>query len=140
MNPGEVLLDEHIISNPAGNCCAVRPVLSKFKEEAKKMSCTVFWGIWGIGFVFGFLLYYAVRHTKEFSIEMLSTAIGAVGGAAVIGFFGNYQDWIAPYGLGLLAGFIFYFVLSLILIATGLFSKFANVGILSKTLIGAPRD
>jgi hypothetical protein len=63
-----------------------------------------------------------------------------VGSATVIGLVGNYQDWIGPYGLGLLAGFIFYFVLSLILIATGLFSKFANVGVLSKTLIGAPRD
>ena len=30
------------------------------------------------GLVFGYLLYYAVRHTKEFSIEMLSVAIGAV--------------------------------------------------------------
>ena len=104
------------------------------------MSGTTFWGIWGIGFVFGYLLYYAVRHTEAFSIDMLSTAVGAVGGATVVGLVGNYQDWIAPYGLGLLAGFIFYFVLSLILIATGLFSKFANVGILSKILIGAPRD
>jgi hypothetical protein len=104
------------------------------------MGATVFWGIWGIGFVFGFLLYYAVRRTKEFSIAMLSTAIGAVGGAAVIGLLGNHQNWIAPYGLGLLAGFIFYFMLSLVLIATGLFSKFANVGILSKTLIGLPGD
>jgi hypothetical protein len=111
-----------------------------YLKGEQKMSGTIFWGIWGIGFVFGYLLYYAVRHTDAFSIEMLSTAIGAVGGATVIGLVGNYQDWIAPYGLGLLAGFIFYFVLSLILIATGLFSKFANVGILSKTLIGAPRD
>ena len=104
------------------------------------MSGTVFWGIWGIGFVFGYLLYYAVRHTDAFSIDMLSTAVGAVGGATVIGLVGNYQDWIAPYGLGLLAGFIFYFVLSLIFIATGLFGKSANVALLSKTLIGAPRD
>jgi hypothetical protein len=43
---------------------------------------------------------------------------------------GNYQDWIAPYGLGLLAGFIFYLVLSIILIATGLFEKLDTVGIL----------
>ena len=42
------------------------------------MTGLVFWGIFGIGFVFGYLLYYAVRHTKEFSIEMLSVAIGAV--------------------------------------------------------------
>jgi hypothetical protein len=140
--------------------CALKPNLSNFTDAAGRfakltnlvydgsaslkggyeMSGTVFWGIWGIGFVFGYLLYYAVRHTETFSIEMLSTAIGAVGSATVIGLVGNYQDWIGPYGLGLLAGFIFYFVLSLILIATGLFSKFANVGVLSKTLIGAPVD
>ena len=104
------------------------------------MTGSVFWGIWGIGFVFGYLLYYAVRHTKEFSIEMLSTAIGAVGGATVIGLLGNQQNWIGPYGLGLFAGFMFYFVLSLVLIASGLFDKFANVGILSKALLGAPRE
>jgi hypothetical protein len=104
------------------------------------MTGSVFWGIWGIGFVFGYLLYYAVRHTKEFSIEMLSTAIGAVGGAAVIGLLGNQQNWIGPYGLGLLAGFLFYLALSIILIATGLFNKFAGAGMLSKTLLGAPRE
>jgi hypothetical protein len=86
------------------------------------------------------LLYYAVRHTKEFSIEMLSVAIGAVSSATIIGFLGNYQDWIAPYGLGLLTGFIFYLVLSIILIATGLFEKLDKVGMLSKALLGAPRD
>ena len=104
------------------------------------MTDLVFGGIFGIGFVFGYLLYYAVRHTKEFSIEMLSVAIGAVSSATIIGFLGNYQDWIAPYGLGLLAGFIFYLVLSIILIATGLFEKLDNVGVLSKTLLGAPRE
>jgi O-antigen/teichoic acid export membrane protein len=103
------------------------------------MTGLVFGGIFGIGFVFGYLLYYAVRHTKEFSIEMLSVAIGAVSSATIIGFLGNYQDWIAPYGLGLLAGFIFYLVLSIILIAT-LFEKLDTVGILSKTLLGAPRE
>jgi O-antigen/teichoic acid export membrane protein len=104
------------------------------------MTGLVFGGIFGIGFVFGYLLYYAVRHTKEFSIEMLSVAIGAVSSATVVGFLGNYPDWIAPYGLGLLAGFLFYFVLSIIFIATGFFEKLANIGILSKTLLGAPRE
>lgn len=104
------------------------------------MSTTVFWGIYAVGFVFGYLLYYAVRHTKEFSIEMLGVAIGAVGSATVIGFLGNYTDWIAPYGLGLLSGFMFYFLLSIIFIATGIFDKFANVGILTKTLLGTPRE
>ena len=104
------------------------------------MSTTVFWGIFSIGFVFGYLLYYAVRHTKEFNIDLLSVAFGAVGGATVIGLLGNYQDWIAPYGIGLLAGFFFYFLLSVIFIATGIFEKFSNVGILTKTLLGAPRE
>ena len=103
------------------------------------MTNLVFWGIFGLGFVFGYLLYYAVRHTNEFSIEMLSVAIGAVSSATVIGFLSNYQDWIAPYGFGLLAGFIFYLLLSIILIDTGFFEKLTNVGILSKTLLGAPR-
>ena len=104
------------------------------------MTGLVFGGIFGIGFVFGYLLYYAVRHTKEFSIEMLSVAIGAVSSATVVGFLGNYPDWIAPYGLGLLAGFLFYFVLSIIFIATGFFEKLDRIGILSKTLLGAPRE
>lgn len=104
------------------------------------MSGSVFWGIFAVGFVFGYLLYYAVRHTKEFSIDMLSIAIGAVGGATVIGWLGNYTDWIGPYGLGLLAGFMFYLILSIIFIATGIFEKFSNVGILSKTLLGSPRN
>jgi hypothetical protein len=38
------------------------------------------------------------------------------------------------------AGFISYLVLSIILIATGLFEKLDTVGILSKTLLGAPRE
>lgn len=80
-----------------------------------------------------------MRHTNEFSIEMLSVAIGVVSSATVIGMLGNYQDWIAPYGLGLLAGFLFYLVLSIIMIASGLFEKPANVGIFSRTLFGAPR-
>ncbi len=104
------------------------------------MSNSVFWGIFSIGFVFGYLLYYAVRHTKEFSIEMLGVAISAVGSATVIGLLGNYADWIAPYGIGLLSGFIFYFLLSIIFIATGIFEKFANVGILSKSLLGVPKE
>jgi len=104
------------------------------------MTGSVFWGIWGIGFVFGYLLFYAVRHTKEFSIEMLSTAIGAIGGATAIGLLGNQPDWIGPYGLGLFAGFIFYLVLSLILIATGLFDKFTGIGIFSKSILGVPRN
>jgi len=104
------------------------------------MSVSVFLGIFSIGFVFGYLLYYSVRHTKEFSIELLSVAIGAVGGAAVIGFLGGEEGWLGPYGMGLGAGFFFYLILSLILIATGWFDKVDSVGMLSRTLLGSPRE
>lgn len=106
------------------------------------MTPSMFWGILSMGFVFGYLLYYSVRHTKEFSIELLSSAIGAVGGGAVIGSFGQYAGWIGPYGIGLLAGFIFYLVLALVLILIGKFAGVAGAGVMlvSKTLIGSPRQ
>lgn len=47
------------------------------------------WGIGGIGFVFGYFLYYAVRHTEKFDVTLLSAAIGAVGSEAVIA-------WLKP--------------------------------------------
>ncbi len=104
------------------------------------MSPTTFWGIFAIGFVFGYLLYYAVRHTDKFSIDLLSVAIGAIGGATVIGWLGGEPGWIGPYGLGLGAGFIFYLLLSLLFIATGLFEKMDHWKILSHTLIGSPKE
>jgi hypothetical protein len=105
------------------------------------MISVTFWGIFSMGFVFGYLLYYSVRHTKEFNIDLLSSAIGAVGGAVVVELFSKTEAWIGPYGIGLGAGFICYLILSLILILTG---KFANVAdskvmLLSKTLLGTPR-
>ena len=104
------------------------------------MPSSMFWGIFFIGFVFGYLLYYSVRHTKEFSIELLSTAIGAVGGAAVIGLLGRVDGWLAPYGIGLGVGFLFYLILALIFVSTGWFSKVDSIGILSRTILGSPRE
>jgi hypothetical protein len=106
------------------------------------MTSTTFWGIFCMGFVFGYLLYYSVRHTKEFSIELLSSAIGAVGGGTVIGLLGKTEGWLGPYGIGLLCGFIFYLILALILILTGKFAAVAggNVMLLAKTLLGSPRQ
>jgi len=106
------------------------------------MKSTVFAGIFSVGFVFGYLLYYAVRHTKEFNLDLLSSAIGTVGGGVVIGLLGRTEGWIGPYGLGLGSGFLFYLVLSLILI---LRAKSDAVGTspvmrLSETLLGAPKE
>jgi hypothetical protein len=70
-------------------------------------------GIFSIGIVFGYLLWYAVKHTKEFNIELLSTAIGAVGSGPLISLVGKDENLIGPYGLGLFVGFIVYFVVSM---------------------------
>ena len=104
------------------------------------MATSTFWGIFCIGFVFGYLLYYAVRHTREFSIDLLSIAIGAIGGATVIGFLGNVEGWLGPYGIGIGSGFIFYLILSLIFIATGWFDKVDPIKLLSRTILGEPRE
>jgi len=103
-------------------------------------SSSTFWGIFFIGFVFGYLLYYSVRHTKEFSIDLLSVAIGAVGGSIVIGLLGKVEGWLAPYGIGLGAGFLFYLILSLIFLATGWFSKVDSVKLMSQTILGSPKE
>jgi hypothetical protein len=106
------------------------------------MTTTTFLGIFFVGFVFGYLLYYAVRHTKEFNIDLLATALGAVGGGVVIGLLGKTDGWIGPYGIGLGAGFVFYLVLSLSLILSGRFRMAADnkLLLLSKGLLGTPRQ
>lgn len=72
-------------------------------------------GIGCIGFVFGYLLYYAVKHTERFDITLLSAAIGAVGSQAVIAWLRNGDpNWIGPYGIGLLLGFVAYFTATII--------------------------
>ncbi len=105
------------------------------------MGTTVFLGIFGIGFVFGYLLYYAVRHTTQFNIELLSSAIGAVGGGVVIGWLGHTSGWIGPYGIGLWAGFLFYLVLALFLIGKAKIADAVNGSklMLARTLLGKPQ-
>lgn len=106
------------------------------------MNSATFWGIFSTGFVFGYLLYYSVRHTKDFNIDVLSSAIGAVGGATVIGLLSKVDGWVGPYGLGLAAGFLFYLILALVLLSRGKFEKVAKekVMLVSQTLLGSPRQ
>jgi hypothetical protein len=95
-----------------------------------------------MGFVFGYLLYYAVRHTKEFNIDLLSSAIGAVGGGVVLALFDKTGDWVGPYGIGLLSGFLVYFILCLIFIFSGKFQVVAGnkVMIFTQTILGSPKQ
>jgi hypothetical protein len=101
------------------------------------MSPTTFAGIFCVGLVFGYLLYYSVRHTKEFSIDLLASALGAVGGGTVVALLGKTDEWIGPYGLGLGVGFLGYLGLSLLLILKGKFGEVASTGVmLGKAMLG----
>lgn len=106
------------------------------------MDMLTFLGIFALGFVFGYLLYYAVRHTKDFNINLLSSAIGTIGGGVVVGTLGKTDGWIGPYGIGIGAGFLFYLALSLILIKNYNFEKLANskVFLAGRTLLGLSKD
>src|SRR5207249_4262055 len=95
------------------------------------------WGIGCIGFVFGYLLYYAVKHTDKFDINLLSAAIGAVGSQAVIAWLsqGN-SNWIGPYGIGLFLGFMFYLFLTWFLSGNPTFTADQRAQIRVRSLLG----
>lgn len=102
------------------------------------MDTVLFAGIFGIGFVFGYLLYYAVRHTANFNIELLSSVIGTVGSGTVIGFLGKTDGWLGPYGIGIMTGFLFYLLLTVVLSASGELGQLvgSRVLFLSQKLLG----
>lgn len=78
------------------------------------------WGIFCIGLVFGWLLYYAVRHTENFSVATLSPTLGVVGSAATIGWIQHGATaWIGPYGVGVGIGFFGYFLITVCLVFLG---------------------
>lgn len=94
-------------------------------------------GISCIGFVFGYLLYYSVRHTEKFDVTLLSAAIGAVGSEAVIAWLSPQgRLWIGPYGIGLFAGFMFYLGLTLYFIRIGKFDDLSKKRIFFVSLLG----
>ena len=63
------------------------------------------------GLVVGWITYRTLRRTKEtVSLSSISTVIGAVGGAAVTGIFGD-KEIFATYCIGLAIGFFLYLIL-----------------------------
>ncbi len=108
------------------------------------MSIGVEVGIFCIGTVFGYLLFYSVRHTKEFNVDLLSSAIAAVGGGTVIKLAGGTDGWLGPYGIGIGVGFLAYGVLAFALVGPPLARRRALPGEtitpLSRALLGKPRE
>jgi len=101
-------------------------------------------GIFCIGFVFGYLLFYSVRHTKEFNPDLLTTAVGAVGGGTVIKLAGGTAGWLGPYGIGIGVGFVVYGVMCLVLIRPGAAlaatdPRRLKLTAVSQALLGKPR-
>ena len=94
-------------------------------------------GIGGIGFVFGYVLYYAVRQTKGFDVQLLATAFSAVLGEATLGWIFKNLDPVAAYGTGLALGFLFYLGLACILVLAGGANPSPTALFLSKTLLGS---
>lgn len=92
-------------------------------------------GVVGIGFVFGYLLYYAVKRTEKFDITLLSAAIGTVGSQTLIASLDKVPGWMSLYGIGLFLGFLFYLILSLLLVIKKP-DNLTRVGFLSRTLLG----
>lgn len=97
-------------------------------------------GIGGIGFVFGYVLYYAVRQTKGFDVQLLATAFSAVFGEATLGWIFKTLSAVAAYGAGLALGFLFYLSLACILVLAGGPNAPPTTLFLSKTLLGSPDD
>ena len=95
-------------------------------------------GIGGIGFVFGYVLYYAVRQTKDFNVGLLATIFSAVLGEATLGWTFKALDAVAAYGAGLAFGFLFYLALTCVLVLAGGPNPPLSTLFLSKTLLGSP--
>jgi hypothetical protein len=106
------------------------------------MTGDVWFGIFGIGFVFGYLLFYAVKHTPQFSIDLLGGALGAVGGATVLGWLDVTPGWIGPYGTGIFVGFVTYLIMSVIILGPGPgnFDTAPKRKRFAQTLLGAPQQ
>jgi hypothetical protein len=75
------------------------------------------WGAASFGGVIGWYLYFINRYRKaDVQIGDLTTVIGAIGGAAVLGIFDRGSDTFGAYGIGLAAGFFGYFLFLIVLV------------------------
>jgi len=74
-------------------------------------------GAGGFGAVIGWYVYYINRWRKDdVQLSDIVTLIGAVGGAAVLALFPAKSDLFGAYGIGLAAGFFFYFAILVVMV------------------------
>lgn len=71
-------------------------------------------GAGGFGAVVGWFVYYINRHRKgDVQFSDLTTVLGTIGGAAVLGLFPAKSLLFGAYGIGLFAGFFGYYIILL---------------------------
>lgn len=63
------------------------------------------------GLVIGWITYRTLRRTQKTGLSDIATVIGAIGGGAVLGIFGE-GDPFGWYAIGLAAGFFLYLVVA----------------------------
>jgi hypothetical protein len=74
-------------------------------------------GAGAFGAVVGWYVYYINRWRKDdVQLSDIVTLLGAIGGAAVLALFPAKSDLFGAYGIGLAAGFFFYFAILVILV------------------------
>lgn len=95
-------------------------------------------GIACMGFMMGYILYYAVRHTNTFDGTLLSAIAGLIGGGAVPAYFlkndttsASMNSIFGFYGCGLAAGFVVYLFLAFLIA-----NYFKEKKFLSSALLG----
>ena len=84
-------------------------------------SALVLVGAAAFGFVIGWYVYYVNRYrTGDVQLTDLVTLIGAIGGAAILKLFPSGTDLFGAYGIGLLLGFLAYFLVLIGLIGASI--------------------
>lgn len=74
------------------------------------------WGAGAFGFLLGWYVYYINRYRKgDVQLSDLVTLVGVLGGAAVTALFQAGSALFGAYGIGLAAGFFFYFIVLIVL-------------------------
>ena len=85
--------------------------------DAQSATTLQLWGAGAFGVLIGWLVYYINRYRKaDVQLSDLVTLIGIIGGGAILALFPAKTDLFGAYGIGLAAGFFFYFLVLIFLV------------------------